>query len=323
MKDPLRPLATALDDDDGIISAPIAIAKGALLTEARDGVITARRVSLPRDEEDILRKLSIRAKAFAHRYVYSWAVKDKKGGTKRVRGPSIDLALTVAKLYGNCDIRVFEEDHGDHWTFHARFVDVETGFQLTRPFHQRKDQNLGMADIGRATDIVYQIGVSKALRNVIVGSLREFVDYAMEEADGRILEWATADPARAIAFVRKTIDEENLSLNRIESTVGRTISKWLASDIARVCVELKSIQENMASADDLYPLKKSRSANDNPLAAANDDQPPQPAAEAPTKRRGRPPKNQTQDEGGAADDMPESNNVDWPDTPTDDDDITF
>ena len=56
---------------------------------------------------------------------------------------------------------------GDAWIIYARLMDLETGFAMTRPFQQRKGQKAMKTDDARALDIALQIGVSKAIRNVV------------------------------------------------------------------------------------------------------------------------------------------------------------
>ena len=71
---------------------------------------------------------------------------------------------------------------GDAWIIYARLMDLETGFAMTRPFQQRKGQKAMKTDDARALDIALQIGVSKAIRNVVCNGLQTFADFAFEEA---------------------------------------------------------------------------------------------------------------------------------------------
>jgi hypothetical protein len=48
------------------------------------------------------------------------------------------------------------QDNLTHHVFLARFIDIETGFSVTRPFQQRKSQTLGKKmDADRQADIVF------------------------------------------------------------------------------------------------------------------------------------------------------------------------
>ena len=154
-------------------------------------VFGAQPVAVHRDEGKILQKLKSLAAAagddWYYRYPVRKKVKDEKTGRDEwtidhIEGPSIKLANDLARLYGNCDIDTRVFDLGDSWVFYARFMDLETGHALTRPFQQRKSQKALRTDDARALDIAFQIGVSKAIRNVIVNALQTFADFAFEEA---------------------------------------------------------------------------------------------------------------------------------------------
>ena len=53
---------------------------------------------------------------------------------------------------------------------------------MTRPFQQRKGQRGMRTGDDRALDIAFQIGASKAIRNVICNSLQSFADFAYLDA---------------------------------------------------------------------------------------------------------------------------------------------
>ena len=64
------------------------------------------------------------------------------------------------------------------------FVDLETGFTLTRPFRQSKKSVVaGKHNEERKDDIRFQIGASKSARNVVCNALPKWLlDRAVEEA---------------------------------------------------------------------------------------------------------------------------------------------
>jgi len=227
---------------------------GATMVTTKDSVITAQRVAVKRDMAAVMRNLAISAAMAGDGYVYSWPVKDRTNNrTVTIEGKTIKLANDVARIYGNCivDVRAFEEQRS--WVFYARFVDLETGFQMTRAFQQRKGQNTGMRDQDRALDLIFQIGQSKAIRNVVVNALSTLCDYAMEEAKKNLLGYVEKDPDKARAFILKVVEEYDIGLERIERVIGRTFQKWTVRDMARVLKELRAVDEQMVDADELYP----------------------------------------------------------------------
>src|SRR5579885_3083803 len=167
------------------------IAPPAIFAAPAERIFGAQRVAVQRDESEILRKIKVLAAAAGEDWYYRFPVNKKnEDGTFQkdwVEGPSIKCANNVSRLYGNCDIDVREFDVGTHWVYYARFIDLETGYSLTRPFRQRKSQKAMRTDAGRQEDIAYQIGASKAIRNVICNALEFFVTYAADEAKASII----------------------------------------------------------------------------------------------------------------------------------------
>lgn len=59
-------------------------------------------------------------------------------GGKKIEGPSIGLAMAVAREWGNCAVPVEYYDTPTEWIFNAHFVDLERGFTVSRVFRKRK-----------------------------------------------------------------------------------------------------------------------------------------------------------------------------------------
>jgi hypothetical protein len=213
----------------------------------------AQAVAVHRDEASVLRRIKVLATAAGTDWYYRFPVKDKGGKTSWIEGPSIKLANDLARLYGNCEVDCRAQDLGSSILFHARFVDLESGYALTRPFQQRKGASkLGGADDGRRDDITFQIGASKAIRNVVVNALQTFADFAFEEAKEALVGKIGQDIDK---WRRNTAERISLKvdLKRVEAVVGRTADKWLAPDIARVIAMGKACEDGMASWDETFP----------------------------------------------------------------------
>lgn len=245
------------------------------------GFISAQRVALPRDEGRILQKLKVLAAAAGEDFYYRFPVKEKGGGTKFIEGPSIECAQAVARVYGNCAIDCRAVDMGPNIQFLARFVDIETGFQLTRPFQQRKSQQTMRTDADRQGDILFQIGVSKATRNVIANALKQFCNFAFEEAKTNLIEKVGKNlPAYRARLVARYA-ELDIELKRVEATVGRVADKWLAPDIARLIAEIQAIGDGMADKAEMYPSLDKTAAAPPPKPGLDQFNPAPPADDAP------------------------------------------
>lgn len=238
------------------------IAPPAIFAAPAERIFGAQRVAVQRDESEILRKIKVLAAAAGEDWFYRYPVRRKvvdqvtgreKWVTDYVEGPSIKCANNVARLYGNCDIDVREFDVGTHWVYYARFIDLETGYSLTRPFRQRKSQRSMKTDAGRQEDIVYQIGASKAIRNVVCNALEFFAAYAADEAKASIVEKVAARADHYRERIVKRVADLKIDLKRIEVARGRPIKEWSAADLARTIAELQAIQDGMTTPDEIYP----------------------------------------------------------------------
>lgn len=222
--------------------------------EISDGVITARRCEVLRDEARVLVRIKTRAAMADEAWYYRFPVKKKGGGLDYIEGPSIDCADAIARLYGNCQVDCRVIDAGATWIIYARFVDYETGYSLTRPFQQDKNASrLGGEDLARKRDISFQIGVSKAERNVVTHALREFTDFAFEEAKKSLVAKIGGNLKH---FVQRCADELaalDVDVARVEAQVGRPLGDWLAPNVARVIAEIRAVKDGMSSADETWP----------------------------------------------------------------------
>lgn len=214
----------------------------------------ALSVAVKRNPELIFVNIKKIAAAAGDEFFYRWPVKNKDGSTDWVEGPSVKLTNAVARIYGNCSLKVRALDQTTHWMIQAQFIDLETGYVLERPFQQRKGQNVGgKMDKDRALDIVFQIGVSKATRNVVSNALAEYVDYAFNEAKGAIVKRVAGDLEGYRNRVVARLSDLKVDVNRVERLVGRTMKQWLAPDIARLIAEIQSVNDGMADIDELWP----------------------------------------------------------------------
>lgn len=217
-----------------------------------DVVYGSREVSTRRDESGILQRIRVLAAAAGSSWYYRYPVKNRKlNRTDWIEGPSIELALDIARIYGNCHVDCRAEDYGNVILFHARFHDVESGFSLTRPFQQRRGAaKMGGGDEGRNAEIDFSIGASKAIRNVVVNALKTYANFAFEEAREAIVEKIGKNIERWRA---DTVAHLKVDLPRVEMVIGRPASAWLAPDIARVRAMGKAIEDGMATWDETFP----------------------------------------------------------------------
>lgn len=222
-------------------------------------MMAAQRVAVPRDIRDVMERVKLLSSVAGDQYYYSFPVKSKnketgEWETSAIEGPSIKLANDLAREYGNCGVETTIFDVGDSWIIYAKFIDLERGFTMVRPFQQRKNQKgLGTKDEARALDIALQVGVSKAIRNVIVNSLETFADFMFEEAKNSITDKIAKQPDRYRAVLKEKLAGLGVELKRVEAALSRVIAEWTVADMARVIAHGKAIQDGMTTADEIWP----------------------------------------------------------------------
>lgn len=228
---------------------------GNLTTGMQGDVFQAQRVAAPRDMTRVMSRLRSLAAAAGKRYVYGWEVNDRTNNRKTwIEGPTIKLANDLAREYGNCMVDVRVKDEGAHWVFYARFIDLETGYTLVRAYQQRRGQKTGMKDEQRAMDMIFQIGQSKAIRNVVVNALETLADYCVDEAKGALLDRVNKNPDAARKYIVDKLKSLTIDVKRVESIYGRTAEHWTVPDMTRIYTELQSVEDGMIEASDVWPV---------------------------------------------------------------------
>lgn len=226
-----------------------------LTTGVQGDVFQAQRVAAPRNLSMVMGRLKALAAAAGKNYVYGWEVNDKANNRKTwIEGPTIKLANDLAREYGNCMVDVRVRDEGANWNFYGRFMDLETGYTLVRAYQQRKGQKTGMKDDQRALDMVFQIGQSKCIRNVVINALQSLADFCVQEAKGALLGRVQKNPDAARQWIVKTLAELNIDQKRVSSIYGRTADHWTVPDMVRIYTEIQTIQDGMMDANDVYPM---------------------------------------------------------------------
>lgn len=223
------------------------------MTRMQTAVVTAQNVHKPRNEVQIRNKLVAYAAAAGEKYFYTLPFKTQDGKTN-VMGPSIKLCSDVARLWGNCEVDCkFVQETPTHFVFEGIFIDWETGYVLHRPFLQRKEQNVGMKDAGRALDMIFQIAASKATRNVIHRALPDFVDTAYETAVQGLANKVGKDADGYRERIKTFLAKVEIPLKRIERIYGKPLAKMDNHDLAKLAAQCTAVNDNMIDAEEQWP----------------------------------------------------------------------
>ena len=116
-------------------NAMMALQQGGALQRTGTGYSTAIRVQEPRNLQIKRKQLLAEARMAGESFYYGWGA-----GKNKVLGPSIGLAMSAARLWGNCAVDMAPvQDTPDSWIFTAQFIDLETGTTISRQFRQQPD----------------------------------------------------------------------------------------------------------------------------------------------------------------------------------------
>lgn len=253
------------------------IADGGALQKVETKYTTAVAVQKPRSISRVSANVLEEAKLAGTSFYYRWEVWDKTKGRKvPIQGPSIDLAMCIARNYGNCAIDVQMNETLTHYIFKGVFIDLETGFTVPRLFRQRKSQSLSdKMDRERQEDIVFQIGQSKAQRNAIVKAAPGWlVDQAIQEAErSELAKIKPENIALARARVLEFFGKHGADQESIEKSIGRPADKWTAQDIVNLRASATALQEGRVSVQELFEAKEPENTKPDPKTEQTTEDP--------------------------------------------------
>jgi hypothetical protein len=223
--------------------------------QVRTQYATAVHVIKPRNLEEVQRKCLEEAAIAGDEFYYSW----KQGG-EDVEGLTIGAALAMVRNFGNCAVDCKVEDAQAYYVFHGAFIDLETGFNLIRPFRQRKEspKKKDGTDIykgERGADIVFQIGASKAIRNVVLNAVPKWLsvkvmERAKENVIGKIEKMGLE---KARAMVTTKAKSLNIPIARVSMIYGKE-ETWDVESIVKITSALRAIDDGVESVDSLFAL---------------------------------------------------------------------
>jgi hypothetical protein len=231
------------------------ISSGRALQRVSTGYTTAVAVqkarSIARIQNNVLEEADLAGKEF----YWGWNVQTKNG-KRWIEGPSIDLAMCLARHYGNCALDIEAEETLTHFMLKGIFIDLESGFTCPRLYRQRKNQGMGGKmdeDADRKEDIVFQIGQSKALRNAVANAMpswliKKAIERAKEAAKKEIQDLPSSRAKALKYFMDKGATQE-----RIEAAMEKPADQWSADDILELNAMRIALNESRVTIKELFP----------------------------------------------------------------------
>lgn len=250
------------------------------VTTVRTEYVTARHVPKERDVKAIMKAAIDISEMSGELFFYRWETSstDKSTGkTKKgfVIGHSVKLTNEAVRLFGNCviDQRPVVETAGA-WIFTTAFVDLETGFQRSRQFRMDKQWPVyGRMDRFRKDDIRFQIGQSKADRNVVLNSLPQIILERMletainsvrEQIEFKIKSVYGGNIQKAIEELLKGFKLHDINQELIEAKLGLKRDKWDVNTLVMLTGDVKALQRGSETKDTLYSLDETDDPHGGP-----------------------------------------------------------
>ena len=261
--------ATPFDGEDDLPSVPADLLNsGRTLARSGTQYVTAMGVQKPRDLGRVIEAMKQEASYARESFFYQLPFGDQ------VEGPSIGLAVSLARAWGNCAVTMEVDETPDAYMFTARFIDLETGYQLDRAFRQRKQGAVhGKFDPERKQDIAFQIGQSKAIRNVILNATPRWlqdmmVDLAKAAVAAEITPEKLLQERTRIAELFAT--NFRVSLEQLTAKIGRGLPDWTANDVALLRGNFKALQTKELTVAEMFGGEEKRPAPEAPAGPVKD-----------------------------------------------------
>lgn len=236
-----------------------ALSSGGSMQQTKTQYSTAISVQKPREIAFVEKSFLAEASLAGERFFYSWGA-----GRDKIEGGSIDLAMSLVRTWGNCAVEMQPVQHSDDaWIFTAAFVDLETGFTLSRQFRQSKKSVVhGKHDEERKNDIRFQIGQSKAIRNVVLNALPKWLaDKAISAAKENVRDLVeTAIQKKGMDTIQQLsverLAKEGVGVSAILLRFGRsTIKALTVEDLIAMRSDAVALHEGQEVAESIYPSK--------------------------------------------------------------------
>jgi hypothetical protein len=219
---------------------------------------TAVAVQRPRNLDKVVAAVLREAEFAGDAFYYSFPM-----GGKKIEGPSIGLAMAVAREWSNCAVPVEYHETPTEWVFTAHFVDLERGFTVSRVYRKKKGKGaFKKLEDDRAEDMTFQAAQSRAIRNVVLAGVpRWLTDQAKERAKDAVLKGISKEGlAAATDKALKFLAGYGVSEAQVVAALGKAKHEWASEDIASLRGLASQLRDGQATAEQLFPLPEAKEA---------------------------------------------------------------
>jgi hypothetical protein len=235
---------------------------GNTMMQTKSDYSAAIQIQKPRKLQNVILKCEEEAAIAGDEFYYSW-----KQGKEIVEGLTVGAAQAIARNWGNCAVDVRIQETSTSYLIYAAFIDLETGFNLVRPFRQNKQspKKRDGSDIytgERGKDIIFQIGTSKATRNVVLNAVPKWLatkvmSKAKDNVKGKLE--AMGIPKATEKIIKKA-EALGIPEERIETAFGKKHS-WDIEKLVLLMGALRSIEDGFETLDSIFPIEKDDNRN--------------------------------------------------------------
>jgi hypothetical protein len=226
--------------------------------EVEAAVVLAHR--FPRSEKAAFDRImnACSRPTFAGKAIYSF-----KRGAEKVEGPSIRLAETIAKAWGNLQFGVREKERrGNASVVEAFCWDLETNVRSVKEFEIRhiRDTKQGVKHLTNERDIYEMVANQGArrLRNCILSCIPEdVVEEACIEVNKTLLavaKGASVDMPTRIRSMVESFAEIGVTKEQIELKINSKVEAISAKQMVDLGKIYNSLKDNMSEIGDWFKM---------------------------------------------------------------------
>lgn len=226
--------------------------------EVQAAIVLAKR--FPRDEFEATERIkrACQRKSLADQAVYSYP-----RGKECVSGPSIRLAETLAKTWGNIDYGIIELEQKDGSSEMMAYAwDLETNTRVTKIFtvEHKRDTKKGSYKLTDSRDI-YEATANfgaRRMRACILGVIPgDVVDMAVEECKKTMSNGDTRPMQERISQMLSVFKSEfGVTKEQVEEYVGRPAGSYGNEEIILLQDVYKAIRDGQATIESYFPKKE-------------------------------------------------------------------
>lgn len=222
--------------------------------EVQAAFVIAKR--FPRNENQAISNImnACKRQSLAEQALYSYP----KGG-QMVTGPSIRLAETLSRYWGNldCGVREISQSNGVS-VAEAYAVDLETNTRMTKTFHVKHERHTkrGITHLKDPRDIYELVANNGArrLRACILGVVPgDVVEDAVNQC-GKTLESSDVPIKEQVRKMVMAFDEIGVKVEHLEKRLGHNLDATIPNEIVTLKSIYKSIKDGMASRESFFEI---------------------------------------------------------------------